>query len=72
MGQLKNSITPIGLIENDIIEFLNAHPDGIIIAKYTTVPKEADPLFTYKYRNYTYAGWPAAVMVAHPNIGDRR
>ncbi len=72
MGQLKNSISPIGLIGDDIIEFLNAHPDGVIIAKYKTLPKEADPLFTYRFRNYTYASWSAAVMLANPNIGDRR
>ncbi len=72
MGRLKNRIPPIGLIGNDVTEFLAAHPDGVVIAKYDNLPLEADPLFTYQFRNYTYAAWPTATMIANPGLGDRR
>ena len=72
MGQLKNAMPSIGLVSNDISEFLNAHPNGVIIAKYKTLPRKADPLFTYRFRDYTYAAWSSAIMLANPNIGDRR
>ena len=72
MGQLKNRIPPIGLIENDVTDFLTTHPDGVVIAKYDNLPLEVSPLFTYQFRNYTYAAWPAAAMIANPGLGDRR
>ena len=72
MGRLKSPITSIGLLNDDIEEFLAAYPDGIVIAKYDTLPLEATPLFTYLYRNYTYAAWPAATLTANPGLGERR
>ena len=72
MGRLKNRIPPIGLIGDDVTEFLAAYPDGVVIAKYDNLPLEADPLFTYRFRNYTYAAWPTATMTANPGLGDRR
>ncbi len=72
LGRMARPITAIGLKPNDEAEFLNAHPNGLIASRYRTLPSEAVPVFTHVYRNYTYAVWPAAVMIDNPGLGDRR
>jgi 4-amino-4-deoxy-L-arabinose transferase-like glycosyltransferase len=72
LGRLKRPIAPIGLELDDTEKFLKAHPMGVVIAKYDNLPTEAEPLFTFSYRTYIYAAWPAAALVAHPGLGNRR
>ena len=72
LGRLKRPMTMIGLLGDDEARFLSTHPDGVVIAKYDNLPTKAVPLFTYPYRNYTYAVWPAAALITYPRLGNRR
>lgn len=72
LGRLKRPFAMIGLKSGDQARFLAAEPNGVVIAKYDNLPKEALALFTHGYRSYTYAVWPAAALVANPHLGDRR
>ncbi|MBT6095977.1 MAG: glycosyltransferase family 39 protein [Rhodospirillaceae bacterium] len=72
LGRMSRPVTTIGLKKDDEAEFLKAHPGGLVASRYRTLPTNAVPLFTHVYRNYTYAVWSAAAMIAHPGLGERR
>jgi len=72
LGQLQKPVPAIGQRLNDETEFLAAHPDGYVVAYYTTVPTRAPPLHTYTFRKLTVVIWPARALIAHPGLGDRQ
>ena len=72
LGRLTRPIIAIGVRNGDEKAFLDTHADGVVIAKYDNLPRVAAPMFTFPYRTYIYAAWPAAALIAHPGLGDRR
>ena len=72
LGRLKRPIVSIGLASGDEAAYLKAHPTGVVVAKYDNLPNQVRPLFTYHYRTYVYAAWPAAALITHPGLGNRR
>jgi 4-amino-4-deoxy-L-arabinose transferase-like glycosyltransferase len=72
LGRLNRPISSIGLETGDEEKFLKANPAGVVIAKYDNLPTQAAPLFTHYFRSYIYAAWPAAALIAHPGLGNRR
>ena len=72
LGRLRDSFAVIGLRSGQEERFLRRYSDGVIVAKYRDVPRGADPLFTSKYRRFTYVVWEAEALRTNPNIGNRR
>jgi len=72
LGRLKRPMVSIGQEGGDTEAFLRDHPEGVVVAKYRHLPRQAHPLFTYPFRGYTYAAWPAAALIANPGLGERR
>ncbi|MFQ5766356.1 MAG: hypothetical protein ACE5GT_15665, partial [Rhodospirillales bacterium] len=72
LGRLTKPIAVIGLKSGDRKAFLDAHPDGLIVAYHETVPTAAEPLFTQPFRTRrTIAVWEARALIRHPGIAEQ-
>ena len=71
-GRLIKPIAEIGLDRVKERRFIAENPDGVIVAYYRTLPTEATPLHTYRFRRLIVAIWPVSTFVAYPQIGNRR
>ena len=66
----------LGLEKKTTDAFVAAHPDGIIVAYYhvkheRTFPDDAQPIATYRFRDFDVVFWRAGLLNKYPNLADR-
>jgi hypothetical protein len=71
LGRLTKPITQIGMFNPDTANFIEAHPDGRIIAYHDKPILLATPIVTYRFRSRLIAIWDASVVARHPGVTER-
>ena len=71
LGRLTKPMAVIGIKTADEKNFLDAHPNGRIVAYYKTLPDAAKPVAVYRFRTFFVAIWDAATVIRHPGITIR-
>ena len=71
LGRLTKPMAVIGVKNADEKNFLDAHPNGRIVAYHKTLPDAAKPIAVYRFRTLFIAIWVAATVIRHPGIAER-
>ena len=71
LGRLTKPMAVIGIKTADEKNFLDAHPNGRIVAYHKTLPDAAKPVAVYRFRTFFVAIWDAATVIRHPGITIR-
>ena len=71
LGRLTKPMAVIGVKNADEKNFLDAHPNGRIVAYHKTLPDVAKPVAVYRFRTLFIAIWDAATVIRHPGISER-
>lgn len=76
LGRLEHPMAQLGLEKKTTDAFVAAHPDGIIVAYYhvkheRTFPDDAQPIATYRFRDFDVVFWRAGLLNKYPNLADR-
>lgn len=77
LGRLTKPVAEMGQDLAQTMAFVDAHPDGIVVAYYELekmpeFPADAVPLGTYRFRDYAVVLWRAGLLQTYPNLADRR
>jgi len=76
LGRLERPMAQLGLSKKATDAFVAAHPDGIVVAYYHVrrkldFPDDAQPIATYRFRDYRVVFWRAGLLTKYPNLADR-
>lgn len=76
LGRLERPMAQLGLSQKVTDAFVAAHPDGIVVAYYHVrrkldFPDDAQPIATYRFRDYRVVFWRAGLLKKYPNLADR-
>ncbi len=71
LGRLTKPMAVVGVKNADEKNFLDAHPNGRIVAYHKTLPDAAKPIAVYRFRTLFIAIWDAATVIRHPGIAER-
>ena len=71
LGRLTKPIAQVGMFSPDTAKFIEAHPDGKIIAYHDKPILLANPEMTFRFRSRLIAIWDASVVARHPGITER-
>ena len=71
LGRLTKPMAVVGVKNADEKNFLDAHPNGRIVATHKTLPDAAKPIAVYRFRTKFIAIWDAATVIRHPGIAQR-
>ena len=72
LGRLSSPLSVIGQVDGDEDNFLNEHPDGIVVAYHKELPGPVEPIFMHNYRNMKVTIWTAQALINNPGIAERR
>ena len=68
LGRLTAPIQEIGIVDGDVQQWIDTHPNGVVIARRYSAPNETAPLFIQPFRMQFLAGWTADQVRANPAI----
>ena len=71
LGRLTKPITQVGMFRPDTAKFVQAHPNGKIIAYHNKSTHIVAPIATYRFRSRLIAIWDASVVARYPEITER-
>ncbi|MEE8352567.1 MAG: glycosyltransferase family 39 protein [Rhodospirillales bacterium] len=71
LGRLKKPIVQVGMLSPDTQKFIEANPQGLIIAYHEKLPARAVPIAVYRFRSRLIAIWPAKTVKEFPGITAR-
>ena len=71
LGRLTKPITQVGMFSPDTAKFVQANPNGKIIAYHDQPILLADPIITYRFRSRLIAIWDASVVARNPGVTER-
>jgi hypothetical protein len=64
-------IFSVGMFSPDTAKFVQANPNGKIIAYHDQPILLADPIITYRFRSRLIAIWDASVVARNPGVTER-
>ncbi|MDA0305446.1 MAG: glycosyltransferase family 39 protein [Proteobacteria bacterium] len=71
LGRLEKPIAQVGMLSPDTQKFIEANPQGLIIAYHEKLPGKAAPIAVYRFRSRLIAIWPAKTVKEFPGITER-
>jgi 4-amino-4-deoxy-L-arabinose transferase-like glycosyltransferase len=71
LGRLEKPIAQVGMLHPDTKEFIKRHPKSLIIAYHETLPRTAEPIAVYRFRDRLITIWKAETVMRHPGITER-
>jgi 4-amino-4-deoxy-L-arabinose transferase-like glycosyltransferase len=71
LGRLSKPIAQVGMFSPDTEKFVQAHPNGKIIAYHDKPIQIATPSSTHRFRSRLIAVWDASVVALYPSVTDR-